>query len=338
MKKLKNSTIFILLILGYLPVLAAEGGYNGVFLKVPVDARATGMGGAHIAVSNDGYSQLHNPAGLQTITANNFASSYRAMKLGRKLGYLSIGFPTRLESALAFSWLYTGYGEVERRDNSGFLTGSTISSEEHVFGLTFAKRFIPWLGLGTKLSYLHKSIGDIKANSVGFNLGAILYVDSLSGYEAGYTKYLSDLTLGLVISNLAGRYKWDSNTEGLGATKTDDFPIDIGLGLAGRILQGKLLLAADMDILLKRMDYPVDDGETQTTDRETVSEAVFQFGGEYELNDKLTLRTGLDDGTFTAGAGFNFAFEKTFLSINYAFSNDRVGEGDDHIFSFGLIF
>jgi len=337
-KKIFFSGLIVLLLCSAI-VFADDAGYNGVFLRIPVDARATGMGGANLAVPSDGFSQLHNPAGIESITANNFTSSYRAMDLGRKLGFLSIGFPARGESALGFSWLYAGYGEVERRDNSGFLTGSTISSEEHVFGISFAKRFVPFLALGTKINYLHKNLGDLKANSVGINIGGMLFIDSLLGYRHGEDRLISDLTAGLVINNMAAKYNWESTGAGLAATKTDDFPLEFGLGVSARTLQRKLLVAADMDILIKSMDKPViNEDETQSITNESSTEAVFHFGGQYSVNDKLMIRTGLDDGTITAGAGFNFAFEKTFLAINYAFSGNRAGEGDDHIFSFEITF
>jgi len=65
---------------------------------------------------------------------------------------------------------------------------------------------------------------------------------------------------------------------------------------------------------------------------------LVRFGGEYRLNEFFLLRGGLNDGTLTAGAGFNFVLEKLILSVDYAFSNDRVGEGEDHIFTFNISF
>ncbi|UCD93785.1 MAG: PorV/PorQ family protein [Candidatus Zixiibacteriota bacterium] len=317
----KTAVLFaILVLIGFNSGATSEdGGYAGAFLKMTVDAKPAGMGGAYVAVSNEGAGQLHNPAGVQTLTKTVLNSSYRAMKLGRKMGFVSLLFPTRLESALGISWLYAGYGEVERRDGSGYTTGGTISSNEHVFAISFAKRFIPFLGLGTKLNYYHKNVGDVKANSIGVNVGAVLFVDSLYRYGSMEGKFITDINAGLVVNNIAAQYPWETQSEGLSATKTDDFPVVVGLGVSCRALERKLLVAVDAEKNAKQS-------------------ALVRFGGEYILRDNFLLRAGLNDGTISAGAGFKFDLEKLLLSVDYAFSGDRAGAGEDHIFSFELRF
>jgi hypothetical protein len=296
-----------------------NGGYATAFLKIPVDARPAGMGGAYISISDDGAGQLHNPAGIQSITRRIVTSSYRAMKLDRKLGFVSILFPTRSESALGLSWLYTGYGEVEGRDDAGFPTGRMITSGEHDFGVTFAKRFLPSMALGTKLSYYHKRIADLSANSIGINLGGLLYVDSLFPYGHMEGKFFQDISVGLSVSNLVAKYPWESDAADLAPTKTDTLPIVLALGGSCKLLEKKLLLAFDLEKNVRQ-------------------ELLTRMGGEYDLDGRLLLRGGLNSGVLTAGAGFRFDFERLRLSIDYAFSDDRVGEGDDHVFTFDIIF
>jgi hypothetical protein len=296
-----------------------DGGYAGVFLKMAVDAKPAGMGGAYIAVSDDGAGQLHNPAGTQTIGETIFNSSYRSMKLGRKMGYVSLLLPTHLESALGFSWLYAGSGEVEERDRSGYALGSTISSNEHAFAISFAKRFVPFLGLGTKLNYYHKNIGDLKASSIGINVGAVLFVDSLFRYGYMEDRFITDINAGLVLNNVGAEYPWETKGEELVATKTDEFPLVVGLGASCRVLDRKLLVALDAE-------------------KNFEQSALVRFGGEYTFRDDFLLRAGLNDGIISAGAGFKFSLEKLLLSVDYAFSADRAGAGEDHIFSLELRF
>lgn len=302
-----------------LPAATEDGGYAGAFLKIAVAARPTGIGGAYIAVSDDGSGQLHNPAGVQTMTEEVFTSSYRAMKLGRKLGFLSAIFPTKRESVLGFSWVYVGYGEVDERDNNGYATGNVISSNEHTFAVSFAKRFTPFLGLGTKLNYYAKSHAELKSNTIGINVGAILYVDSLIGYGVMEDKLVTDVAAGVVINNIAAKYRWEMAGEGLAAARNDKFPTVVGGGLSCRALKRKLLLALDVE---KNFEQNL----------------LMRFGGEFTLKEKFLLRGGLNDGTLSAGAGFNFVLEKLILSLDYAFSDGRVGEGEDHIFTFDINF
>jgi len=192
-----------------------QGGFAGSFLEIPIDARATAMGGAYNAVSDDGAAMLYNPAGIQSISDRIFTSSYRAMKLDRKLGYLSFIMPTHQESSLGFSWLYAGYGDVEERDISGRITGTSISANEHDFGISFAKRFMPYLAIGARLNYYIKSMDYLDASSVGINVGGLLYIDSLFRYGSMESKPITDLTAGLVIKAeiLIKSVEWEESTE-----------------------------------------------------------------------------------------------------------------------------
>jgi hypothetical protein len=313
------SLLFLVINCPNLSAESEEGGYAGAFLKLAVQARPASMGGAYIGVSDDAAGQLFNPAGTAVITQNTLASSYRIMKLDRKLGFASIIFPTRGQSSLGLSWLYAGYGEVAARNSSGQDLGSTISSNEHVFGISFAKQFTPFMGLGTKLSYFYKTLSDINANSIGINIGALVTIDSLVSYGAMEGKQVTDIKLGLVFSNIAAGYRWSEQSAELAPTQRDEFPLAIGFGASCRAFQRRLLLAVDLEKNIKQT-------------------VMLRFGGEYNLENRLLLRAGLNDGIITAGFGYNFNLKNLVLGFNYAFSADRADEGDDHIISLDLRF
>lgn len=333
--------IFVLSVLLMLSAanLSAEtenGGYAGAFVKIPVEARSAGMGGAYIGVSDDAAGQLHNPAGIQSITTKVFTSSYRAMGQDRKLGFLSLAIPTRGESILGFSWLYAGYGEVEGRDNSGYATGEMISSNEHDFAISFAKRFEPFFALGTKLNYYHKKHVDLSVGSIGIDLGALFFIDSLLEYGSMEGKLITDIRGGLAVKHIAAKYIWETEGTGLAPSQTDDFATFIGIGGSCRTLDRKLLIAADLELIAAR--FPDPDEEAEFEDRITSNDMLFQMGGEYSFENKYFLRAGLNDGVLTTGAGFKYKFNSATLMINYAFSGDRVGEGDDHIITLDVSF
>jgi hypothetical protein len=314
-------TIFAIGLFG-LPNLFAEtedGGYAGAFLKMAILARPTAMGSAYIGVSDDVAGQLYNPSGTVAISQKVFASSYRLMKLDRKLGFVSFIIPTRRESCLGISWLYAGYGEVMQRNNSGLELGSTISSNEHVFGVTFAKQFAPAFGAGTKVNYYYKRLGDVSANSIGINFGMMLYIDSLMPIGAMQNKPVTDIKLGLILNHLSATYGWKSEGEALSATQNDKFPFVVGVGGSCRLLKRMFLIAADLE-----------KNEKQSL--------VARLGGEYTMKKGLLLRTGLNDGALTAGMGYTFSFGSYSLLFNYAFSADRADEGNDHVVSLDLRF
>jgi hypothetical protein len=318
-----NKKQFVILILCLLVQSVSagseDGGYAGAFLQMAVQARPAGMGGAYFGVSNDAAGQLYNPAGLAGTTQKTFASSYRIMKLDRKLGFATIIIPTKLNSALALSWLYAGYGDVMARNNSGKELGTTISSNEHDFAIAFAKQFTPFLGIGAKLNYYHKKLYTLKANSIGINIGFMMMVDSLFTYGAMDNKPITDINIGLIFNHISAKYPWTSESEELAATQDDKFPIVIGLGGSCRLLDRKLLLAADFE-------------------KNTKQNPFIRFGGEYNINNRMYLRSGMNDGAIATGVGFNIDLKKWLLNVDYSYLFDRVDEGNDHIIGFQFRF
>ncbi len=316
----------IFLLFGFISLLTAgivhaeeDGGYAGAFLRVPLQPRAAAMGGAYIGLSDDAAGQMFNPAGITAITSFDFSSAYRVMKLDRTLGYVSLIIPTRLQSALGVSWIYAGSGDVERRSNSGYLTGGSISSNSHAFSVTFAKQFLPALGAGARLNYYIKSFDELNANSIGINLGLMLSVDSLFEFGEMEEKPINEIKIGLIVQNLAAKYSWDKESAGLQTSTDDEFPVEFGIGASCRTLHRNLLFVAD----------------ARKSDKQSL---VFRAGGEYRIHQNVDLRAGLDDGRFTAGAGFRVPLGTNMMSIDYAFSMDHADEGDDHIFGLSFRF
>lgn len=304
-----------------------DGGYAGAFFQVPIGARPASMGGAYLAISNDGAAPLYNPAGLADLQRPIFASSYRLMKLDRQLAYATLMFPIRGNSALGVHWLFAGSGEVERRNYDGDALGDAISQNNHAGSIIFAKRFENFFSAGVKLSYLHSTFAEMTAYSVGVDVGAMIYLDWLFGREKVGTLPIDDLQLGLTLKHLDAKYIWNNEdyifqhvgVSEPGSEQEDQVPTEFGVGLSGRLVNRKLLLATD---LLKNTEQDV----------------MLHVGAEYFLNPQFALRSGFSDGRFTAGTGYVFKVANQILAIDYAFSTDKADEGSEHIFSFDLLF
>ncbi len=297
-----------------------DGGYAGAFLRVPLQPRAAAMGGAYIGLSDDAAGQLFNPAGLTGVTKLDFSSAYRVMKLDRKLGYVSFVIPTNLESAIGINWTYASSGSVERRSNSGYLQGGSLSSDDHAFSVTFAKQFLPFLGTGARLVYLYKKFDDISGNSIGINLGIMISVDSLFEYGSMEERPINDIKVGIVAQNLAAKYSWNQESVGLDTDTDDAVPVEMGLGISFHTLNRTLLIAMD----------------GRKNDKQAF---VFRAGAEYPVHDRVDLRAGFDDGILTAGLGFHWPVNPgTMVNIDYAFSTDRADEGSEHIFGLSIRF
>jgi len=147
---------------------------------VTTSARALGMGGAYLAVSDDAHALRHNPAGLARIQRVEFLGSLTDMN--RKIETDFFGTPgensisrTRL-SALAFAYPfptyrgsmviaagYTAPWILDRDYSRSTAPGSEPSIEEQIFeegqigewSFGYAVDVAPSLALGFKAGYIH---------------------------------------------------------------------------------------------------------------------------------------------------------------------------------------
>lgn len=304
-----------------------DGGYAGSFLQIAIGARPAGMGGAYLAVSDDGSGPLYNPAGPANLKKKLFTTSYRTMNLDRTLAYASIIFPTKGNSILGINWLYAGSGSVEARNSFGQTVGHTVSFNTHDFGLLFAKRFEDALAAGMKINYYHADFTEINAGSVGIDLGVLLYADQFFDRERRDVMAVRNIQIGATVKNIGSRFIWNNGDYMFryrgptiaASEQEDNIPTEFGLGASARFFNQALTLASDV---LK----------------DTKSAAEFHAGGEYLYMRKAALRAGISDSSPTFGGGYVFNFGNQILAIDYAFSADKAGEGSEHIFSFDLLF
>jgi opacity protein-like surface antigen len=305
----------------------ANGGYSGAFYQVPLGARATAMGGAYRSIADDGSGPLYNPAGVCSLRKPLFGTAYRAMHLDRTLGYVTGLVPIRDEAVLGGTYLYSSSGKVEGRDSDGDVTGLDFSFNNHDIGIVFAKRFENYFAMGVRMSYLYARFVDMSTASVNVDLGAMLYINQLMGREEGALFPVQDIQVGLVFKHLDTKYKWNNeqyvlkhvSASDVGNDQIDKVPMEAGVGVSGKFLASKLLIAADI---------------TKSQNQSMLLAA----GTEYILAPQLALRAGFGGKRFTAGTGYLFNFGTNKLGIDYAFSSDKVNEGSEHMFSIDLQF
>jgi hypothetical protein len=303
-----------------------DGGYAAPWLQVPVGARPTALGGAYLAISDDGAAPLFNPAGVGGLSRPMVSSSYRVMALDRTLAYITAMSPIRGDATLGAHWLHSGSGSVEARDGDGYLTGHEISMTSNQFTVIFAKKIARYLSAGVNLSYLLADMPELDASAVGFDFGMMLFVDQLVNREKRDRMPVRDIKIGLVARNFSKTFRWVSDdynrrytTGGVGSAQDDDVPLEFGLGASARFMQRQLLVTMD----------------GIKNEKQSIS---FRSGAEYFVTPEFMLRAGYGDSRFTAGTGYLFKIGNNGLAVDYAFTTDRVDEGSEHIFSFDFLF
>ena len=91
---------------------------GALFLVFPVGAQAVGMGQTATAVAGRGEAAFWNPAGLATLTDDEFALHSATLVAGRS-HVLGAYFPSRGIGVIGGSVYLVDYGDLERTDGSG---------------------------------------------------------------------------------------------------------------------------------------------------------------------------------------------------------------------------
>ena len=255
------------------------GTYDGQFLKIPIGARATAMGGAFVAVADDASSVYWNPAGIAriqgTVVSINHLNWVGDVNLTQGTYVFSLGF---LPGMLAFNArsLYMDRLKrttVFRPDGDGTFFDAGYSS----FGLTYARSLTDKFSLGVTASLVHAGLDDLTTNTVAFDVGTL--------YDTGYRS----LKVGMSIQNMGvGELSYVEKTQ------SAKLPILFRVGASINVfstLDHRVLTTAEFS-------HPPDNNER------------LNWGGEYQFKDFLFVRGGMNFGYdaegVTGGIGLEF--------------------------------
>ncbi len=317
------SFILVALLLGLPAMLfaAEDGGYAGAYLQLSMNPRATGMGNAYTAVSDDISGVFFNPGAVAQVQRATVGGAYRDMSYQRSLQQLAVLFPVRGEAAIGFSAEMASMGDIEGRNNRGEPTG-TLNNTDAVFSIIFSRRFSRFVTLGGDVRYYYKKLETTKANSAGFDIGGMLHIRPGAGLPEGSPFNL--VRVGATVRNISAKYPWNTGDYwgplgGLGTAHTDNVPLQVKLGSSVLCLKSKLLLAVD--------------GEFNQN-----SKMRLYAGGEYHLIEQAALRAGLSHGQPTFGAGFKLPVGKIAVMIDIAVEQAQNIGGWESIFGFAVGF
>jgi hypothetical protein len=132
------------------------------------------------------------------------------------------------------------------------------------------------------------------------------------------------MQIGVVAENLGANYRWstdeywESQGQERGASVTETFPANFRAGVAFN-QPDKYILSGDLEV-------------------NTASMVKTHLGGEYIYKRTLSMRAGLDNWHPTFGVGVFKRFSGFAVWIDLSYLTDKVGEGDDILVSFEVVF
>jgi len=305
----------------------AQGGRAGAFLRMGVGARAKAMGSAFAALATGLEASYYNPAGLPFLEHKTFMASYRSLSLDRQFTFIGFGLPIRpkiegsdgktFNGGLALTWIRASVGDIDGRDTNGRHVDN-LSNSENAFTLSFALNPTPKLALGLSAKVVWNRFPDIGINGATISASGV-------GFDFGILfKPVNRLTLAAVVKEINSKYRW--NTDDLfgedGSETVNKFPKSFRLAAAFTLPQLQAVtFAVDYDQFYK---------EKLFSDR--VDKRI-HLGAEAAVAPGIHVRAGFDDGSITAGAGYQFDLLGKMSQINYAFGSAGDRPEAEHIFT-----
>ena len=191
----------MMLIMVFVPASLAQdkGGTAGmVFLKIDVTARAFGLGGAFIGLSDDASTLYYNPAGLMNLKSAEFVSSYNMYLADIGYSYMGISYPLpQLNAGIGLQMSYLNAGEmIETTIQNPDGTGRTFGASDLMVGASYAQMLTPKFFVGGTIKVLSEVLADERATTAAGDVGTF--------YHTGW----QSLVFGMSIRNFGGNFSF----------------------------------------------------------------------------------------------------------------------------------
>ncbi|GBD94305.1 hypothetical protein BMS3Abin05_01909 [bacterium BMS3Abin05] len=265
MKKIINILLSLLLITGTSGLLQA-GTPGFEFLRTPVGARASAMGGAFVAVPGDVHDIFYNPSGLALVRQRVGAFSYLNNVLDFQSGFIAVAQPLPGLGTVGAGINYFNYGEFTKSDANGNELGTfgagnlavNISYANSLFSRTNAPEpdaaVLNNIHYGVSLKFIYSKIDQYSSTAVAADFG-LTYETPIQG-----------LVLGGGIFNVGKSFSPFIHTK-------ETLPLNYRFGFS------KILAHLPLQISVEGYKYRGED-------------FGFAFGGEFTITNNFFLRFG----------------------------------------------
>jgi hypothetical protein len=292
---------------GLLPKLGEQraGTAAVTFLKIGVGARAVSMGGAYVALANDGSAMHWNPAGLVQIGKNELTLSHLDWLVDVDFEYM--GYVHQLNENIALGG-FVGFLHMAdmpvTTEYHPYGNGDYFSYNDLVTGLTTSIKMTDRFSFGVTLKYVREDLAGLTMGGAMMDLGTYYW----TGFKtlriaASMRNFGNDLKPG-------GSYT-RRETSGTSEADYEAFspPTLFTMGSAMDVYtKGDHVFTGSV-----QMNHPMDDQEN------------FVMGSEYRYRTLFALRGGylanMDENKWTFGAGAKLHFYGKLIKIDYSYAD-----------------
>ncbi|MRR08878.1 hypothetical protein EG831_02065 [bacterium] len=286
---------------------ALASKYAGEFTYLGLGARALAMGGAYVALADDGFASYWNPAG--TAGGAHQAAFMHSSTFGGLVSYDAAGYTRPLRNGGCGIVLFrlgvtdvpltgdalldaNGNGEMDPGERLDYARIGYTSDNEWFLLANYSRRLPGGLDAGGNLKLVYKTVGPGSAWGVGLDAGALRPLGR-------------GITAGLHVADLTTTYlAWNTGQREL-ITPTARVGLSWRPHLGGR---APFTAAAAADVRFEGRAVAAQFHAGRMS-------ADLHLGAEYRIRDRLSLRLGTDQGRFAAGAGLRLGR----ITADYAF-------------------
>ncbi|KQC14116.1 MAG: hypothetical protein APR63_06105 [Desulfuromonas sp. SDB] len=197
---MKKFILPILFLMFFSTAYASTNQAAAIFLTIFPGARPVGMGGAYVAVADDGFANYYNPAGLGFIDRKSFSLMHSNWLPGlypsMYYEYLGVIYPISDMGTFGGNLIYLTTGETEATDESGNTIAKFRTFDLAVqlnYGLKLTSDLSGGIGIKYIYSYLAPSwlvsqLLNTKGGGAGMSWaidGGLLYKTPIKGLSLG---------------------------------------------------------------------------------------------------------------------------------------------------------
>lgn len=290
------------------------------FLEIGIGSRAVGMGGAFVAIADDGSSLYWNPAGISRLSRGEVFFEYIDWLVDIRLNYLGTVIPMgRFGTIGAFLTSVNMSRMRVRTVDYPDGTGEYFNASDLSFGLSYAKNLTDRFSIGFNAKYISERIWHERAQSFAFDIGTL--------YDTG----LGSLKIGAAITNFGPSMKLNgsdliiyydaapliegNNDRIMGILETDSWPLPLNMqfGISYNLLDtraNRVTMAIDAF-------HPINNTESVNAGFEWSTFDMFFLRGGYKAIGQQDSEEG-----FTIGGGLKYRlFGQSSIKIDYAYAD-----------------
>ena len=260
---MKRTIASLLLVFCFVFTVLAQDNGTYSFLRNEIGARAAGLNGSFVSMTNDPNVLFYNPGALTTLTESRGSAGFLKHLLDVNGGYLSYSRSLEGIGTMGAGIIYMDYGSFTETDESMNTIG-TFGARDLAVVVGLGRSIDEVTSVGVNVKIIYSSIAEFSSTGLAVDAG-ILYLIPSQNISIG----ASILTLGTQVKTYSG-------------TK-EPLPLDVTIGITKRPEHLPVLLNLDFHRLTDKQENLL------------AHFSAFSLGAEFLMSESVRLRLGYNN-------------------------------------------